>query len=140
MLIELIGSEQIRPGKALDICCGAGSNPIYLAKQGFSVTRLDISDYAVIHARKKARESYAEMDLLVGSFLSLPFKQAEFNLIFDFGCFHHVSVEKRTPFITGVHRVLKPNGTYVLTCARTPPEHTQDYCRTSGELSNLKTE
>ena len=38
VLVELVDSETVRPGKALDLCWGAGTNPIYLAKKGFDVT------------------------------------------------------------------------------------------------------
>jgi cyclopropane fatty-acyl-phospholipid synthase-like methyltransferase len=32
------------------------------------------------------------------------------------GCFHHVEVESRSKFIEGVHRILKSDGAYTLTC------------------------
>jgi len=115
-LVELIESGSVAPGKVLDICCGAGTNPVYLAKKGFDVTALDISDKAVGYAKEKAREKEAKINFLVGDFLKLPFKSEEFDFAFDFGCFHHVEPKDRTTFIAGVHRVLKPKSTYFLTC------------------------
>lgn len=47
ILVELIESKHIIPGKVLDPCCGAGTNPIYMAKNGFDVTALDVSHKAV---------------------------------------------------------------------------------------------
>jgi 2-polyprenyl-3-methyl-5-hydroxy-6-metoxy-1,4-benzoquinol methylase len=42
----------------LDICCGTGTNPIYLAKNGFDVTGIDISLTAIVIAKEsKASES-----------------------------------------------------------------------------------
>ncbi|MDH5794643.1 MAG: methyltransferase domain-containing protein [Candidatus Bathyarchaeota archaeon] len=116
ILVEVVESGQVAPGRALDACCGAGSNPIFLAKKGFHVTALDISDKAVEFARKKAHAIGADMDLLVGNFLKLPFGSGTFDFIFDFGCFHHVQVGDRTIFIEGVHRVLKLGATYLLVC------------------------
>lgn len=115
-LVELVNSGRIRPSKVLDLCCGAGSNTVYLAEQGFSVTTLDISDKAVVYAKSKADEAEVGIDFLVGSFLSLPFRNQKFDFAFDFGCFHHVAAEKRTAFIEGIYRVLKPKGTYFLVC------------------------
>ncbi|NIV43965.1 methyltransferase domain-containing protein, partial [Candidatus Bathyarchaeota archaeon] len=50
-------SGRIRPCEALDLCCGAGTNPVFLAKKGFDVTALDISDKAVEYAKEKASEA-----------------------------------------------------------------------------------
>ncbi len=115
-LVELVNSGLVMPGKTLDLCCGAGTNPIYLAMKGFDVTALDISDKAVEYARKKAEKADAEINLLIGNFLNLPFKSKMFDFIFDFGCFHHVEVKDRITFIEGISKVLKPKSTYFLTC------------------------
>lgn len=55
--IEVI--KRLVPGKrALDIACGEGRNSVYLAKQGFRVVGLDISDAGLEKARAwMARES-----------------------------------------------------------------------------------
>lgn len=114
--MELVDSGRVKPGKILDLCCGAGTNPIYLAVKGFDVTALDISDRAVGYAKEKANKVGVDTNFLVGDFLSLPFKSVEFDFAFDFGCFHHVEVRNRITFIKGVYRVLKPKGTYFLVC------------------------
>lgn len=116
VLVELVDSGLILPSRALDLCCGAGTNPIYLAKKGFDVTGLDVSDKAVEYARESARRAEVEVSFLVGDFLNLPFKSEQFDFAFDFGCFHHVQVEDRITFVKGVHRVLRPRGTYLLVC------------------------
>lgn len=43
-------------GRALDIACGNGRNAIYLAKLGFQVDAVDISDVAIEWLRQKAHE------------------------------------------------------------------------------------
>jgi ubiquinone/menaquinone biosynthesis C-methylase UbiE len=115
-LVELVGSGRIQPCRTLDLCCGAGTNPIYLAKQGFDVTAMDVSDGAVKLSKERVRKEKVDMNLLVGIFLGLPFKDERFKFVFDMGCFHHVETGNRTTFIRGVDRVLKPEGTYFLTC------------------------
>jgi len=116
VLVELVDSGGVVPGNTLDLCCGAGTNPVYLAKKGFEVTALDISKKAVLYARDKACEAKVSIDFVVGNFLNLPFKSVEFDFTFDFGCFHHVEVKDRATFIRGVYGVLKPKGTYFLAC------------------------
>lgn len=115
-LVQLVESKRIDPCKTLDLCCGAGTNPIYLAKQGFDVTAMDSSDGAVKLSKKRVQKEKLELNLLVGSFLALPFKESVLDFVFDMGCFHHVETKNRTSFIRGVHRVLKPKGIYFLTC------------------------
>jgi 2-polyprenyl-3-methyl-5-hydroxy-6-metoxy-1,4-benzoquinol methylase len=89
---------------------------VYLAEQGFQVTGTDISPTALQYAKAKAKQANVNIDLRVQNFLELPFTDAEFDFVFDMGCFHHVEPEDRKKFISGVHRVLKQDGLYMLTC------------------------
>jgi cyclopropane fatty-acyl-phospholipid synthase-like methyltransferase len=116
LLVELVESGQIVPGKTLDLCCGVGTNPIYLAQKGFDITALDLSDKAVEYTKEKVTKTKVDLNLLIASYLALPFKGDEFDLIFDFGCFHHVKVEERTRFILEVYRSIKSGGRYLLVC------------------------
>jgi ubiquinone/menaquinone biosynthesis C-methylase UbiE len=53
ILVEFVEKGLIKKGKALDICCGAGANTVYLAEKGFEVTRIDISSRPLNTQRKK---------------------------------------------------------------------------------------
>jgi SAM-dependent methyltransferase len=114
--VELVESGRIKFGNALDLCCGVGTNPIYLAKKGFNVVALDISDKAVEYAKNKADEDGVDIDLLVADYLGLPLAREKFDFVFDFGCFHHIKPRNRDRFIKGVHRVLKPQAIYFMVC------------------------
>jgi ubiquinone/menaquinone biosynthesis C-methylase UbiE len=116
VLVELVDSGRVVPSKTLDLCCGVGSNTVYLAKKGFDVAAIDISDKAVEYARDKAHRAKVNIHFLVGDFLNLPFRSEEFRFAFDFGCFHHVEVKDRINFIKGVCRVLRPESTFFLVC------------------------
>lgn len=116
ILIEFVEKGLIPKGKALDICCGAGTNTVYLAQSGFEVTGIDISKTAIEMAKQKARQANVNINFLAEMFIDLPFNDGEFVFIFDMGCFHHVETHERSKFIAGVHRVLKSGGRYLLTC------------------------
>ncbi len=116
ILVEFFEKGLIKKGKALDLCCGAGTNTIYLAKKGFVVTAIDISPRAIEYAEQKAQQANVKIKFMVQNFVNLSFGDEEFDFVFDMGCFHHVEVEDRTRFIEGVHRVLKRDGNYMLTC------------------------
>lgn len=64
ILVELVESGRVVPGKALDLCCGVGSNTVYMAKRGFDVTALDISDKAVEYAKEKTLEAGVHINFL----------------------------------------------------------------------------
>ena len=103
-------------GKALDLCCGAGTNTVYLAQNGYGTTGIDISLTALRMAKKKADHANVGLGFVKASFTDLSFANNQFVLIYDMGCFHHVKVEDRGKFISGVHRVLGEDGFYMLTC------------------------
>jgi SAM-dependent methyltransferase len=46
----------VRPGRALDLGCGAGRNAVYLASVGFEVDAVDLSPAAVAWGEDRARE------------------------------------------------------------------------------------
>src|SRR5215470_19319030 len=54
LLVDMIESRAIVPGRALEIGCGTGTNAIYLAQHGFEVIGVDISPLAVENARAKS--------------------------------------------------------------------------------------
>jgi len=116
VLVDLVEGGLMRGGKALDLCCGAGTNAVYLAKKGFQVAGVDISSKAVEYARRKADEAKVKVNFTVQSFLNLPFEDEEFDFVFDMGCFHHVKTRDRRKFIEGVRRVLKKHGLYLMVC------------------------
>jgi SAM-dependent methyltransferase len=51
MLVDMIASRAIAPGRTLEVGCGTGTNAIYLAQHGFEVVGVDISPLAVESAQ-----------------------------------------------------------------------------------------
>jgi SAM-dependent methyltransferase len=85
MLVEMIESAAIAPGRTLEVGCGTGTNALYLAQHGFEVVGVDISPLAVDSARAKAqgRCRFETVDFLSGASPGGPFQ-----FVFDRGCFH----------------------------------------------------
>jgi SAM-dependent methyltransferase len=52
----------------------------------------------------------------VDNALKFPFEDGEFDFVFYMGCFHHIRPKDRANFISGLCRILKPDGQYLLTC------------------------
>lgn len=49
--------SQKAPGRALDLACGNGRNAAYLARRGFAVDAVDISDYAIERLGRAVRRT-----------------------------------------------------------------------------------
>src|SRR5919199_6498619 len=61
------------PGRALDVGCGEGADAIWLARRGWTVTAIDISDVAVCRAREAAQRAGARGEWGCGKPLQTPF-------------------------------------------------------------------
>ena len=66
--------------RILDIGCGTGRHSIELAKRGYSVTGIDLSDSLLKRAKEKAIDQKINVDFKKADARSLTFKE-EFNLV-----------------------------------------------------------
>lgn len=115
-LVQLLRKKGVRAGKALDVCCGAGTNSAYLARKGFQVTGIDISRRAVGYAAENCGRRKLACKFMVGDVLKLPFARNTFDLVFDRGCYHHMPQSGKPRFAGLISKVLKKGGIYLLLC------------------------
>lgn len=66
--------------KILDVGCGTGRHAIELAKRGYHVTGIDLSESQLKRAREKAKEQGVEIDFQKQDARNLPF-DGEFDLV-----------------------------------------------------------
>jgi SAM-dependent methyltransferase len=78
LLAEVAG---LTPGRALDVGCGEGADAIWLARSGWAVTAIDISDVAVSRAREAARLAGAAVTWIRGDALQTPLPTGSFDLV-----------------------------------------------------------
>ena len=69
------------PGKALDIGMGQGRNSLFLARLGWNVTGVDISDKGVELARQEAQKSRLNVNCVLADFKSFDLGIAQWDLI-----------------------------------------------------------
>lgn len=105
--------KAIKKGHALDVCCGAGTNSIYLAEKGFKVKGIDISKKAIEIAKNRAKKEKVNIDFKAGDVLRIDGKN-KFDFVFDRGCFHHIPKQGKKKFIKKIHNALKKDGKYLL--------------------------
>jgi Methylase involved in ubiquinone/menaquinone biosynthesis len=71
-------------GSALDLAGGAGRNAIWLAKQGWEVTLMDISDIGIERARQRAGPLGSHIHFVVDDLTHFKASQIRFDLVIVF--------------------------------------------------------
>jgi SAM-dependent methyltransferase len=72
---------ELAPGRALDVGCGEGADAIWLARGGWAVTAIDISEVAVSRARDAAELVGVTVEWICGDALQTPFPARSFDLV-----------------------------------------------------------
>ena len=113
-LAAVLESGLIQPCRALELGCGTGTNAIYLAQRGFSVTAIDLATAAIERAKRRAREQAVCVDFLVDDLCDLQSPLEPCDFVFDRGCYHCARRENLPGFLTTLKRVTKPGAKYLL--------------------------
>lgn len=100
-------------GRILEIGCGRGNALPQLARccQPSRLTGVDIDAFAIAVATRRVRERGLTADLHVADARALPFDDASFDLVIDFGTCYHVREPERA--LAEVARVLAPGAWFV---------------------------
>lgn len=122
--------RQVPGRRALDIACGEGRNSIFLARHGFRVTGIDISDVGIAKAVCKARAEGMEINFRR---MDLEGWQTDglYDLLLNFNFLLR-------PLIPEEVRALAPGGLLlfdtILESPRLPANHNPDFFLRYGEL------
>ncbi len=113
-LREIVDKRGVTPCKALEVGCGTGSNAIWLAEQGFSVTAVDIAEKAIERAKENAARAGVRCDFFAADFMIEKINAGPFGFIFDRGCFHSFELaEERTRYADKAHSYLSEDGLWL---------------------------
>jgi ubiquinone/menaquinone biosynthesis C-methylase UbiE len=99
--------------KVLDIASGEGYGSYYLSKNATSVTGVDISEDAVLHAQKTYKKN--NLEYKIGSAAKIPIEGEHiFDVIVSFETIEHITEPDQNSFMREVKRLLKPEGTLII--------------------------
>ena len=111
-LLRRLGGS-VEGGRVLEVGCGRGVGlPLLLTEFGAAhVHGVDLDPRQVTRAQRRLGNKYdGRIDMRVASAEELPFGDASFDAVFDFGILHHVPAWQGA--VAEVGRVLKPGGTF----------------------------
>jgi SAM-dependent methyltransferase len=114
-LKKTVEAGTIKPGRAVVLGCGTGTNAIYLAEKGFDVTAIDIAPTALARAKAKADKAGVTVRWVLADVLAVP-ELEPFDFIFDRGCYHGVRRHDAKGYVKTLER-LSHGGTRALILA-----------------------
>ncbi|MFC5367550.1 class I SAM-dependent methyltransferase [Salinirubrum litoreum] len=112
--VRLAASGLLR-GPVLDIGCGTGELSLYLARQGYDVLGIDLSELAIRQAREKARWRGIPAEFLVWDALyvsRLADAGLRFRTVVDSAMFHVLGDAERDRLVGELRALLPPGGLY----------------------------
>lgn len=115
-VVELIeGPDPLRPGRALDLGCGTGTNALYLARHGWEVVGVDFSERAIAAARERSADVHG-VRFVLGDVTRLDELGVDgpFDLVLDIGCFHGIAVRRRGTYVREATRVSRSGATLAM--------------------------
>jgi SAM-dependent methyltransferase len=107
-IVTLERSEWIR-GRVLDSGCGTGEHTIHLARHGYDVLGIDLSEHAIEQARANAIQRGVTARFEVADALQLERHQA-YDTVVDSALFHIFEPADRARYVRSLHRACRPDG------------------------------
>ncbi len=103
-------AEKLKPGRALDIGTGQGRNAVWLARQGWEVTGIDISGAGLAAAAANAERAGVRISTVKTTYEDFDFDTERWDLIVMILSWAPVS---NTDFVARLHSALSPGGVVV---------------------------
>jgi SAM-dependent methyltransferase len=100
-------------GRILEVGCGPGIAlpPIARALRPYRLVGIDADTTQVARARHRLKETETAAEARWADVRDLPFEEASFDLVIDFGTCYHIS--RRARALAEIARVLRPGGLFV---------------------------
>lgn len=109
---EIVPFQDGKEKHVLEIGCGNGADGVMWAQNGGRYTGVDLTDAAVVAARKHFDALGLEGRFEVQNAEKLTFADESFDIVYSHGVLHHTQNPRRA--FAEVHRVLKPGGRAIL--------------------------
>ena len=117
--------RRLQGGRVLDLGCGEGRHTLLFARRGFTTIGLDYNATPLRTVAERARQARVagRIKLLMGDALLPPLKPGSFDVLVDYGCFHHVKKADWSIYLNRVLGLLKTGGYFHLSVFSTKFKH-----------------
>ncbi len=110
---QLAASGRFKPGGMIVLGAGRGHDAREFARQGFQVTAVDFSAYAVGEMQRLA-DPAAPIEILQQDLFTLPsVLDGTFDYVLEYTCFCAIDPRRRGEYADLIARLLKPGGAYI---------------------------
>ena len=112
----ILNVAKMEKGEIFEPGSGGGMASATLAKKGFNLTCMDLSQNAI----KKNQELFQEYTLsgkfLIGDIFNIPISSEKFDIVFNQGVMEHFRLEGMNPSsaVKEMYRLVKKNGTLII--------------------------
>lgn len=128
--LELVKKHK-RRGAVLDLGCDDGMNAIFFARHGYEGHGIDSHAETIKRAKACASKTGVSESthFRIGDVFNLPYPERFFDVVIDFGCFHHIPKTKWTDYLQSILRVMKPDALLMLTVYTLRDKHVPNRTR-----------
>ena len=116
-LQKVVSGGTVPRCRMVDMCCGSGTDAIYLASKGFDVTAIDVAPTALGQALEKAARAKVSVNWVVADILAPP-DVKPFDFVYDRGCYHVVRDQNLTSYTETLRRFSHPGTKFLLLASR----------------------
>ncbi len=99
--------------RALDLGCGNGRHSVYLHSNGFKVIGIEYQSKALLSAQGGGQPGLLYVQ---GDIYRAPLKEKSFDVVIDYGVFHHIRRRDTAVYIDFLESMLIPGGLLFLEC------------------------
>ena len=107
-MFEVVGFDQWKGKKILEVGCGLGTDLLQFAKGGAEVYAVDLTEKATELARKRLDLYGLDGSVSISDSENLPFQTDSFDLVYSWGVIHHTPNTEAAA--REIMRVCKPGG------------------------------
>jgi methyl halide transferase len=116
-LQKVVNQGTVPKCRVVDLCCGSGTDAVFLASHGFDVTAIDVAPTALAQAKQKATKAGVSVRWILADVLNPP-NLKPFDFLYDRGCYHVVRDQNLAAYLETVRRVSHPGSQFLLLSAR----------------------
>jgi len=116
-LQKAVNKGSVAKCRVVDLCCGSGTDAIFLAAHGFDVTAIDVAPTALAQAKQKAITAGVSVRWVLADVLNPP-NLEPFDFLYDRGCYHVVRDQNLAAYLETVRRISHPGSEFLLLSAR----------------------